>query len=67
MLLDKQSQGSTHRVPWAQAGAGCLPVALQHLSQPHCPDCSGCPKDGWVGGQAPSWVTPCCHLQGDHV
>lgn len=57
--------GSTHRTPWAQAGVGCLPVGLK--PQSHWPGCSGCRRDGWVGDQAPSWVTPCCSLQGHQV
>lgn len=50
------------RGPWAQAVVGCLPAGRQHLPHSRWPGCSGCPKDGWVGRQAPTRVTPCCPL-----
>lgn len=52
---------------WVQSGCGAPTVGQQSLSRSHWPGCSGSPRGSWLGGWAPSSVTPRCHLQEDPV
>lgn len=47
---------------WVRPGCGAPTVGQQSLSQSHWPGCSGSPRGSWMGGWAPSSVTPRCHL-----
>lgn len=52
---------------WVRPGCGAPTVGQQSLSRSHWPGCSGSPRGSWLGGWAPSSVTPRCHLQEDPV
>lgn len=52
---------------WVQPGCGGPPVGRQSLSRSHWPGCSGSPRGSWLGGWAPSSVTPHFRLQEDPV